>query len=324
MLKIFQIIRKTFTHPSKAIDVILLWIIIHFAKPKALCDYLYFHTFKHKINWERPEDLNQWIAWLQFNTDTSLWVTLADKFRMQTYIKSKGYEDITVPILAVWETADQIDFTHLPTKFVLKCNNGSGDVLIIQDKDNVKIDEVKKYFRNQLSRKFGRNSAEPHYLKIEPLIIAEQLLDVRKQSIDSSSLIDYKLWCFNGKVDRVFVCSDRTKNQFVVDLYDKDWNNIADGNMKFDSHHLKASKPMPKPFSYDRMVAIASELSKGLPEVRIDFYEIDGKPYLGEFTLTSASGRMDYFTEGCLIELGNICAESVKELCSSGILKRLD
>lgn len=71
---------------------------------------------------------------------------------------------------------------------------------------------------------------------------------------------------------------------------------------------------MPRPANFDRMMQVASELSKGFPQMRIDFYEVDNKPYIGELTLTSACGRMDYFTTNALRAMGAQCAEAVEDL----------
>ena len=62
---------------------------------------------------------------------------------------------------------------------------------------------------------------------------------------------------------------------------------------------------MPKPQNHAEMIEVAGNLSKGLPEARIDFYIVDGKLYFGEITLTSMYGRMDFYTKEYLIELGN-------------------
>lgn len=53
------------------------------------------------------------------------------------------------------------------------------------------------------------------------------------------------------------------------------------------------------------MVSGASCLSKGFPEVRVDFYEVQGRLYFGEMTFSSFAGRMTYYTEGFLKELGD-------------------
>jgi hypothetical protein len=59
------------------------------------------------------------------------------------------------------------------------------------------------------------------------------------------------------------------------------------------------------------MLEAAAVLSKGFPQVRIDFYDLDGKLYFGEMTFTSAAGMMRFYTPEFLKILGdkiNICS----------------
>ena len=42
------------------------------------------------------------------------------------------------------------------------------------------------------------------------------------------------------------------------------------------------------------MKELASKLSKGLPEVRMDFYDVNGKVYFGEFTFFHWGGLMPF------------------------------
>ncbi len=287
-----------------------------FSSAKNFASYLYYLSFGRKINWMNPEDLNQWINWLEFNTDTTQWVRLADKYAVREYISEKGFNDILVPLLNVWDNPDEISFDGLPDKFVLKMNNGSGDVRIISDKKSADLFEIKSYFRKMFSHRFGLDSAEPHYTKINPVVIAEELLDVSKQDSESMSLIDYKFWCFNGQPYCCFVCSDRTKDSLTIDLYtaNEQWERIDERNINYDKVHLKATKNMPRPKCISKMLDIASKLSEGFPQIRVDFYEVGGSVYFGELTLTSACGRMNYFTDKFLKEMGERCRIGYSEI----------
>lgn len=280
-----------------------------------LADYLYNKSFGKHINWQAPEDLNQWINWLEFKSDTTDWSLLADKYKVREYIIAKGYSDNLVPLLATWDNPNIINFENLPQEFVLKINNGSGDVRIVKDKSKIDVNEVKTYFNRLFKKPFGEDTAEPHYLKIKPLIIVEQLLDVNKQTVKSSSLIDYKLWCFNGVPYCFFVCSNRTKEHFNIDLYSaKDWKRIEEGNLIYNNIHRKNQIPIIKPAGFSEMLKIASVLSYGYAQMRVDFYEVDGWIYIGELTLSSACGRMDYFTEKFLIKMGALCRDAVENI----------
>ncbi|MDE6416820.1 MAG: glycosyltransferase [Duncaniella sp.] len=308
-------ILRYITHPGQIVDRYRLKKAYKNGDFKTVAGIHYKRQFGREINWESPEDINQWINWLEFNTDTTDWSILADKYRMREFVTDRGCGDHLVKLLAVWDKPEEISFEELPDRFVLKANNGCGDVLIVKDKSQADVEEVKTYFKNIFSKEFGKFSAEPHYLRISPVIIAEEMLDPSKQEGESSSLIDYKFWCFNGKPVICFACSNRTKQYFTTDVYSAtDWKRVDEEYGVHDAHHLKATKAMSKPSQLEKMLEIASTLSKGYPQMRVDFYQVDGKVYVGEMTMTSACGRMDYFTPECLTMMGRHCKKAVEEL----------
>lgn len=284
---------------------ILHWILSRFF-PKVLVSYVFKRTFHRSMNWKNPRDLNEKINWLKFNSDTTEWTRLADKYAVREYVKEKGFEDILVPLYGKWDKAEDIDWDSLPEQFVMKTNHGSGDALICFDKQKIDRAKVTKEFSTLLTKKFGYKLGEPHYNNIKPCIIAEQLLDSSKQQIKSSSPIDYKIWCFNGKAEYIWACYDRTKDSVMVGTYDLDWNFHPEYSVS-THHYILADMPIPRPLSLDRMIEAACKLSEGYPLVRIDFYEIDGKPYFGEMTFTSNGGYNDFYTQEFLDLLGSKC-----------------
>lgn len=56
------------------------------------------------------------------------------------------------------------------------------------------------------------------------------------------------------------------------------------------------------------MKAIAAKLSKGIPHVRVDFYEVNGKPIFGELTFCHFAGMVPFNPE----EWDNIFGEWLK------------
>ena len=60
-----------------------------------------------------------------------------------------------------------------------------------------------------------------------------------------------------------------------------------------------------KPINLQEMLTCAAKLSEGFPQVRVDFYNIDGRIYFGEMTFTSYFGFMDYYTKDTLLDMGN-------------------
>lgn len=278
--------------------------------PVFLTKMRYRMLFHKKLDLKNPKNLNEKISWLNLYSDTSLWINLSDKYKVREYVKSCGLENLLVKLYGVWDNANEIDFEKLPYSFVLKTNNGCGTVILVKEKSKLDVDMTRKRLNKWLKMKINAETAELHYLRISPCIIAEELL-VESKSELSTSVIDYKLWCFDGEPYIFVICSDRTENKVKFTIYDTSWNLRQD---MLDGRH-KNDKPIiiPKPQSFDKMIAAARVLSKLFPQVRVDFYEINGKPFFGELTFTSLGGMMDYFTPECLLEMGNKITLSSKQ-----------
>lgn len=272
--------------------------------PKFLTSFRYKRIFKKKLNWNSPSNINEKINWLKFNTDTTKWSFLADKYRVREFIIEKGFEEILVNLYGKWDNVEQIEWDKLPNSFVLKMNNGSGDIIVCDDKSNLDFESVKDVFRSLLRKPFGYATAEPHYSYIKPCIIAEELLHPDNQATVSDTLIDYKIWCFNGKPESIWACRNRHKDSVEVALYDLDWNHHPEYSV-YTHHYIKSELPFNKPNNLKKMIEVATALSMGFPQVRVDLYEVDDRVYFGEMTFTSNFGMMEFYTEEYLEYLGS-------------------
>lgn len=271
--------------------------------PKGAISMIFHSVMGYEMSWDNPQDLNEKINWMKLYSDTSGWTRLGDKYRVRDYIREKGYGDLLVPLIGKWDHVEEIEWDALPDSFVMKMNNGSGDILICKDKSQLDVEAWKKRFKKLFKKEFGITMGEFHYSKMKPCIIAEELLDVTKQSIKSTSLVDYKVWCFDGDVEYIWTCFNRCKDSVEVATYDTFWNLHLEHCAK-THHYIPSDKNIPRPKKLKQMIKAASDLSKGFPQVRIDFYEVDGKLYFGEMTFTSNSGYMDFHTRNFMLELG--------------------
>lgn len=161
----------------------LRYLMTH--KPQQYADYLYKLAFGHGIDWEHPRDLNEWINYLAFKTDTSEWTRLADKYEVRQFVEERGLGHILLPLYGKWECPEDIDFDALPQSFVMKTNCSCGDTIIVGDKSKADYDAIRQKMRRALE---GRDelfvqSAEPHYLKIRQFIVCEQLIPPPVQRI---------------------------------------------------------------------------------------------------------------------------------------------
>ncbi len=277
------------------------------ADPYAEANRVYRECFGKDIDWNNPKDMMEKIYWLMFNTDTSLWTRCADKYRVREYVENAGLSEMLPKLYGMWERAEDVDFDSLPNQFVLKANNGSGTVEIVRNKSSLDIKKMRRMMKEWLAYTYGYNGAQMFYTKIKPCIIAEEL----HPTIDNKSLVDYKIWCFNGKPESVWVAYDRKKVGAVkMALFDLDWNPLPQ-NLKSTPHYIyEPNDVIPRPDSLDEMLAACRKLTKPFREVRADFYDVNGKAYFGELTFLSGYG---FYTKDYYDYLGSkICLEDLK------------
>lgn len=109
-----------------------------------------------------------------------------------------------------------------------------------------------------------------------------------KEVIIQHDLLDYKFFCFNGEPKYCQVISDRSTDE-KIDFYDMDWKRLV-GLVGLSDNIHNSDHVLARPSSYEEMKTFARKLSQGIPFSRIDFYEINHRPYFGEITFFPASG----------------------------------
>lgn len=273
------------------------WGII---SPLTLSRLLYFRKFHKFPNLTEPQTLNEKILHLGFFTDTAEWTRLSDKYLAREFVEERGFGHTLTKLYGSYTDANEIDFDALPQRFVMKSNNGYGTVILVDDKNTVNHEELRRTAAKWLKSTFGYATAEPHYTRIKPRIIIEEYLD--NDNDESSSIVDYKFWCFDGKVANIFVCANRNieKHSAKFCVYSANWQPITDA-IKED---YLCPIDIPRPERLEEMLRCAEILSKGFPIVRVDLYSVRSKIYFGEMSFTSNGGRMTYFTNQALLKMG--------------------
>ena len=251
-------------------------------------------SFARKLNLNNPQTFNEKLQWLKLYNRNPLYTTLVDKYLVRDYIKANLGEEYLIPLLGVWDKAEDIDFDTLPNEFVLKCNHNSGlGMYICKDKNKLSetdIANIRKDLNKGIQENYYLRYREWPYKNVPRKIIAE------KYMTDESGyeLKDYKFFCFNGEVKALYVACDRNKQneETKFDFFDTEFNHLP-----FKNAHPNSTKAIKKPKSFEKMLEIATNLSKGFPHVRIDLYDINGKIYFGEFTFFHMSGLSPFEPE---------------------------
>lgn len=252
--------------------------------------------FNRNINLNNPKGFNEKLNWLKLNYQNPLFTMMADKYWVKEYVKNIIGEEYIVPCYGIWKKVDDIDFKSLPQKSFLKSTHDSGGGVLLDKSQGVDVKELKKRFnRSTLEKKnWYWHLREWPYKNISPRILAEQYLDEGT----GHEIHDFKFYCFNGVPHYMYITNKGTK--IYENFYDMDFNPV---NI---SHGFERYKPeFIKPHNWDKMKELASILSKGLPFVRVDFFNIGEKLYFGEFTFYDWGG-MKPLTDEWEYKLGEL------------------
>lgn len=273
--------------------------------PKHEINRMYKAVFHKLPNLDNPKNLIEKIYWMQLHCDTSLWTLCADKYRMREYVHECGCGSYLPMLYGAWKNPEEIDWDALPQSFVIKANNGCETVLVVTDKSKYDFKKIKKMLKNWLSIPFGYRGYQPHYLGIEPCIIAEELLeqDEVQKTVSPRSIIDYKVWCFSGKAESILVTYNRNGHELSIALYDTNWNSMGNRLHSNEKIRYNPEVNIPKPICLKEMLSVAERISLNHPQIRVDFYIINNRPVLGELTMSTGYG---YFTEEYYDYLGSL------------------
>lgn len=279
--------------------------------PELLVKIRYFFRFKKFLNLKNPSTLNEKILYQSLKTEIGLRTKLTDKWRVREYVDECGLSHILVKSYGAWKNANDIDFDSLPQSFVLKPNHGCGDLIFVKDKNEIDKGNIVKQINHDLSQVYGELEGGIHYFDIQPVVVAEEMIyNDEVSALYSSSIIDYKIWCFNGKAHYIMTCTNRNKKTVELTVYDREWNRHPEFSVSNNDYLL--GDVIPKPQNLDNMLEMAELLSKPFDVVRVDLYNLAGIIYFGEMTFTSLGGLMDYYSNefqnlaGSLIDLKDV------------------
>ncbi len=232
-----------------------------------------------EINLENPVRFTEKLQWLKMNYRNPLMNSIVDKIAFREYLTKMGYSDYLMPIIGYYRSVNEIDFDKLPYKCILKASHGSSMHLIKEGK--IKHIWLWKAIMNSwLKMNIYIDGREWPYKDVPPGIICEEFVEPQ-----FSSLTDYKVYCFDSNPKYIQVDSSLLSNH-QIDFFDIEWNHL---NLKRSIFPNAKTIPQ-KPHNYEKIIEIASALSKPFPHARVDFIEYDNILKIGEITFFDFCG----------------------------------
>lgn len=276
------------------------FIFRHFHEKCALTAYASY-LLGYNVDIKHPKTFNEKLTWLKLNDRNEEYHKLVDKYEVKRIVSAKIGAEHVVPCLGVWDNFDEIDFSKMPTQFVIKSTH-YGAPVIVKDKSKMDIPSIRGIIKSQATKSGYGANYEWVYKDVRPRVLIDKYLE---DNSGNSVLQDYKFWCFNGAPLYMYMT---VKDQNIYEnFYDMDFNAV-DINHGFPRHSPEFKKPGP----FDKMKEFAKILSKGIPFVRVDFFVVEGNIYFGEMTFYDWAGTHPFINYEQDLFLGSLIDLPIK------------
>lgn len=252
---------------------------------------LYKTKVGRELNLGNPQTFTEKLNWLKIYDRDPKYTMLADKYLVRDWVAEMIGEDYLVPLLGVYDNAEEIDFDLLPDKFALKCTHNSGEgMCLCRDKSKLNREEVVRQLNAGLKKSYFPASREWAYKDIVPRIICEEMLECQKIDELLSTIINYKFYCFNGEPKFLYVAIDYTddgkKTGTKLNILDLNWEKTP----FYRTDHAPIIDEIKKPEDFETMIEISRKLAEGFPFARVDLYYVKNKIYFSEMTFCPGAG----------------------------------
>ncbi len=277
---------------------------LHWMQDDTFLKLVFRGFFGKKLDLDNPKTFNEKIQWLKLYDRRPEYTDMVDKYKVRNFVAQTIGKEYLIPLLGVWDSFDDIDFSKLPNQFVLKCTHDCGSVVLCKDKTNFDYNAARKSLSSCLKRNAFYYGREWPYKNVVPRIVAEEFVSDGR---NDSELTDYKFFCFNGKAEYCLVISGRFSNQKSETFFDRDWRPAP------FSRRFPTNTDYPRPRLFNEMLNLADKLSGSFPFVRVDLYQVDDRVYFGETTFFPGSGLEKFYPDEWDCKLGRLITLPVQK-----------
>lgn len=254
-----------------------------------LCTLAALSFSAHHKYWPRfmnPRTFEEKVCVRMLFDRNPLWTTFCDKWQVRQYVAEKGCAEYLVPILWHGRDAAEIPFDNLPPHFVLKATHGCGYNIIVKDNERLDHKSTRQILQRWLRGNFCTDvllGTQWAYRNIPPLIIAEEFIGE-----GGNVPVDYKFFCFAGRVEYVLLSFDRYGNHSKL-IVDKAFRPTG-----LQRGHQRYEGLIQPPPNCEAMIRVAETLAKGIDMIRVDLYNVEGRIYFGEMTCYPGGGKIPF------------------------------
>jgi hypothetical protein len=249
----------------------------------------------HTLDLNNPQSFSEKIQWLKLYYRNPILPKMVCKYESKKIVEARVGKEYNMPTHSLFDRAEDIKLDLLPNKVALKATHSSGKNIISLNKSELNEEEVQAFFKDALSKNYYLHSKEWAYKDVKPRVIVEELV----LEADNQLPKDYKIFCFMGQPKFIQIDYQRYINHTRA-FYDENWNKLDFSQGKKHIHQVEIERPE----LLDQMFQISNKLSAGLPFLRVDFFYVDNKIYVGELTCYPENGLGKFTDEKWDLKMG--------------------
>lgn len=251
------------------------------------------------LNLRNPQSFNEKMQWLKLYDRNPFYTELVDKDKVKKFIADNFGAKYVIPTIGIWDSPESIDWTKLPSSFVLKATHDSGGLVICRNKEELNKEQTICKLKKSIEHDYFLSGREWPYKNVQRKIIAEKFMGGE----NGEGLRDYKFFCFEGKPKFLYV-SEGLENHSTakISFYDFDGKELPFRR----SDYTPFNRNLVFPDNFSAMKDLAQAIAKKIPSpfVRVDLYSIDSDIYFSEITFFPCSGMIPFYPSYWDRELG--------------------
>ncbi len=282
-----------------------IFCLISLFSPTLNCNLRYFYNYGKLLNIRKPGSFIDKCNWYKIHivNKYDIFRICSDKYAVRKYLEFQGCDRILNELIAVYSHIDDIDWSSLPERYVIKINDGCGYYLICTDSSKFDTEKARKKLKKWWKEHKYLLYAEMQNKAHERKIIIERYIEGPN---GAKQPIDYKIYCFNGTPKAILCVWDRDSKMKEL-FMSPEWEYISpayspDNKVKGANN---GTLP-PRPQNLDDMLSYAIKLSKPFPFVRCDFYQSNYGVVFGELTFTAAGGMFTSQTDPQKLDMNKL------------------
>lgn len=258
-------------------------IVLDHLSDKMYVKFMFRDKIGYSLDLDNPRTFNEKLNWLKLYNQRPEYTVMVDKYAAKKYIADHVGEEFVIPTIGIYDSFEEIDFAKLPSQFVMKTTHDSGGVVICKDKSKFDVKAARKKIEASLKNNYFFQGREWPYKHVPHRIIIEDFLsEPGKEVIDN-----WKLYCSYGRLFTFYVTTGGGhSNSLEMTYFDLDNKPLPVKNILYPNVTGKVVIPE----KMEEMKKIAELLSADHPFLRVDFYYVNNRIYVGELTLFPGCG----------------------------------